>query len=236
MIFFNKKKENLKVCAFDKTLIMALIHRLRTPLNSARWLLESIIKDNSIKIEDKKTINESYNKIIESINITNEILNLIGDNRKLDLEKENFDLCFLIDNILKGLKYLVKEKKVTLEYNKCDNSIVFADKETIGLAIENILDNAIRYSPNGKVTILLKKDEGFLKLIVKDTGIGISPERLKNIFDGFMKIEHNIEMEPGRKGIGLYTTRKILEMNNGDIKIDSILDKGTTVEIILPIK
>ncbi len=235
MWFFSKnKKEDLRVCSFDKTLIMALIHRLRTPLNGARWVIEPMLKDE--KKIDEQLLGEAYNKIVESINITGEVLKLISDSKKLDLKKEKFDLCFLIDNILKNLKYLAKENNNILEYSKCDDCIVCADIETVELAITNIIDNAFRYSPNGKVSISCSREEDNLKLTVRDGGVGISPERLKNIFDGFLSVENKINMEQGENGIGLYTTRKILEMNGGSIKMDSILGKGTTVEVVLPLE
>ena len=236
MNFFKKKgkEEDLRMCSFDRTLIMALIHRLRTPLNGARWLLESnLSKEKDVNIQELK---ESYNKIIESINITEEVLNLFKDSKKLDFKKERFDLCLLIDNVLKNLKYLVQEKNNIVEYNRCTESTAFADMETVELAIINVVDNALRYSPNGKVIISVDKIDKDLRLIVKDTGVGISPERLKNIFDGFIKGENTIEMKPGKSGIGLYTTRKILEINGGSIKIDSTLNQGTTVTILLPIE
>ncbi|MFA5934312.1 MAG: HAMP domain-containing sensor histidine kinase [Candidatus Paceibacterota bacterium] len=233
MNFFKRKEkeEDLRMCSFDKTLIMALVHRLRTPLNGARWLLESIISEK--KDGDIQLVKESYNKVLESINITEEVLNLFKDSKKLDFKKERFNLCLLIDNVLKNLKYLVQEKNNIVEYNRCTEATAFADMETIELAIINVVDNALRYSPNGKVIISVDKISSSLRLIVKDTGVGISPERLKNIFDGFIKGENTIEMKPGKSGIGLYTTRKILEMNGGSIKIDSTLNEGTTVTILL---
>lgn len=235
MFFWKKnKKEEIKICSFDKTLVMALVHRLRTPLNGARWVLEPMIKDS--KDIDEQLLKESYNKIIEAINITTEVLNLMSDGKKAELKKEEFDLCVLIDNILNNLKYIAKEKNNTLEYNKCDYSIVFADRDTLELALTNVIDNAFRYSSHSKVFVSIVREDGILKLIVKDNGVGIAPEKLKNIFDGFLSSEYRMNMEPGKNGIGLYTTKKILEMNGGSIKIDSVLGEGTTVEIMLPIK
>ncbi|MDD4803872.1 MAG: HAMP domain-containing sensor histidine kinase [Candidatus Pacebacteria bacterium] len=236
MNFFKKKeeKENLIMCSFDKTLIMALVHRLRTPLNGARWLLESIISEK--KDGDIQSIKESYNKVIESINIIEEVLSLFKDSKKLGFKKEKFDLCLLIDNILKNLKYLVQEKNNVIEFNKNNDCVAFADMETVELAVINVIDNALRYSHDSKVVISVDKVDKDLKLVVKDNGIGISPERLSNIFDCSMKGESTIEMRPGRSGIGLYTTRKIIEMNGGSIKINSKLDEGTVVTILLPLE
>lgn len=236
MNFFKKKeeKDNLIMCSFDKTLIMALVHKLRTPLNGARWLLESVISKE--KGENIQPIKESYNKIVESINITEEVLNLFKDSKKLDFKKETFDLCLLIDNVLKNLKYLVQEKNNVIEFNKNNDCIVFADMKTIELAVINVIDNALRYSHDGKVIISVDKVDKDLKLVVKDNGIGISPERLSNIFDCSMKDKSIIEMKPVGSGIGLYTTRKIIEINGGSIKIDSKLNEGTVVTILLPLE
>jgi signal transduction histidine kinase len=231
---FFKKKEDLKICSFDRTLTIALTHRLRTPLNGARWALESII--SKAGNSEDKLIKESYNKVLESLNITSEILNIIGDNRKVELKKEKIDLCLIVDNILKSLEYLVKEKNITLGYTKCDHSTVYVDKRSIELAIMNIIDNAFRYSPNGNVYVSIDKQEKDVKLTIKDTGVGISHENLKKIFNNFFRGENAIEMEPGQSGIGLYTTQKILEINGGNIKIDSKVNEGTTVLISLPLE
>jgi signal transduction histidine kinase len=229
MIFF-KRKEHKNVFSFDRTLTIALAHKLRTPLNGARWALESIISKGE-NTEDK-LIKESYNKILESIDITSEILNIVGDNKKTELKKEKIDLHLVIDNILKSLECLVKEKNITLEYTKCDNCIVCIDKRSVELAIMNIIDNAFNYSPDGNVYISIDKQEKKVKLTVKDTGVGIPQKNL----DIFLKGENITETESGQGGIGLYVTQKILELNGGNLKIDSRVNEGTTVDILLPLE
>jgi len=239
---FNKKK-NKKFAAtsneeqFKDTFILALVHRLRTPLNGARWALDSVIGSETSE-DKKKTLNEGYNKIIDAINTVNEILK-VAEINSIDgftLRKEKINLCLVVDDILKCLDFLIKKNEITLEYdNKCDPLTIYGDKEVLDIGLSNIFDNAFRYSPKGKVIVSVSKEGSMVKIVIKDNGIGIDREDMKHIFEKFYRGKNAILMDPNESGVGLFSTKRIIEMHKGNISLDSEVNKGTTIEVRLPI-
>lgn len=238
-IFKNKKnKSTVKDEQFKDTFILALVHRLRTPLNGARWALDSVINSKNKEI-DKETLNEGYNKIISSINMVSDILKVAEINTKegsFNLNKESVNLCVIVGDILKNLDFLIKKKEITLEYSeKCNPLYIYGDKEVLYIGLINLFDNAFRYSPHGKVLVTLSKDGNLAKLSIKDNGIGIDKEDLGHMFEKFYRGKNAMLVDPNESGIGLYATKKIIEIHNGHISINSEINKGTEVEVTLPI-
>lgn len=223
---------------FKDTFILALVHRLRTPLNGIRWALDAVIKKEGDE-ENKKTLTEGYTKVIDSINTVNEILKVAEINSEdveMALKKEKINLCTVIDDILNNLDFLVKKKEITLVYDKkCDPTTVHADREVLSLGLTNFFDNAFRYSPKGTVTVTLSKEGSMAKLVIKDTGIGISREDLGHMFEKFYRGSNAKLIDPNESGVGLYATKKIIELHGGNVSINSELNVGTTIEVRLPI-
>ncbi len=222
---------------FKETYILALVHKLRTPLSGARWGLDMALKNKECK--DRDVLNESYNKIIEALNTIGEILKaaeMDSNERFANLRKEKINVCVIIEGILKDLDYLIKEKNINLQYDReCDPVTIFGDKKLLDLALTNIFDNAFRYSPNGTVTVTLSEEGNMAKLVLQDNGIGIERDDLKHMFEQFYRGKNAKELDQTQNGLGLFATRKIIEMHKGSIKIESELNKGTMVEVKLPV-
>jgi len=221
---------------FRENFIMALAHKLRTPLNGARWTIETVMAKESG--EQKELLREGYNKIIESINIVSQILKSTSYEsyeKFLEGGKEKVNLCIVIDDIIKNLNFLIKEKNITLDYKKCDSATIYGDEKMLDIGLTNLFDNAFRYSPNGKVSITLTKSAKYAKLVIKDNGIGISKEDSAHLYEKFFRGKNAKDLDPDESGIGLYTTKRIVEMHKGKIQIDSELNKGTTVEAVFPL-
>ncbi len=219
-----------------ENLVLALAHKLRTPLNGARWVIETLMSQE--EGEKKDLLRESHNKIIESINIVSEILkstNHESNDSLLEIKKEKVNLCNIVDGILKNLNFLIQEKNIELNYDKCDSATIYGDKKMLDIALTNLFDNACRYSPNGKVSVFLSKDISTATLVIKDSGIGISKEDLVQLYEKFFRGKNAKELDPDESGVGLFTTKKIIEMHNGEIKIESEVTKGTTVTVTLPL-
>jgi len=234
----DKKRLVVEKEQFRDTFILALVHKLRTPLNGARWALDSVINRQETG-ENKEIINEGYNKIISAINTVNEILKIAEINSEdgvFELKKEKLNLCVIISDILKNLDFLVKKNDVTLEYDyKCDPITVYGDKEVLEIGLTNLFDNAIRYSPKGKVIVTVNKENDVTRLVLKDNGIGINKEDFGHLFEKFFRGKNAKQTDSNESGIGLYITKKIIEMHQGKILIDSKENEGTTVEVSLPV-
>ena len=236
---FNKKCESpAKDEQFKEAYILALVHRLRTPLNGVRWALDSIIGDPNTD-ESVKILHDSQDKIIDAINMVSEILKVAEINLKqgpFNLNKERVDLCEIVDGILKNLDFLIKEKEITLEYNdKCAPVFIFADRRILDIGLTNLFDNAFRYSPKGKVVVNISSKENTVKLLIKDNGIGIDKDDFKHIYEKFFRGKNAKIIDPNQSGVGLYATKKIIEIHGGTIFLDSDTEKGTSVEVNLPV-
>lgn len=232
-----KKDKDLNSQQFRDVYVLALVHKLRTPLNGARWALDTVI--NKDDCNDKEILTETYNKIISAVNTVTDILKTAEINSKdgaLDLDKEKVNLCVIVEDILKNLDYLRQKKEVTVERgNICDPIAVYADKKVLEIGLNNIFDNAYRYSPKGTVRIDISREGNMAKLVVKDNGIGMTKEDMKHTFEKFYRGENAKLVDSNESGVGLYSTKKIIEMHKGEICIDSVDGKGTTIEVKLPI-
>jgi signal transduction histidine kinase len=233
-----KRTEQAGEEQFKDTYILALVHRLRTPLNGARWALDAAIKGETNQ-DNKELLNGSYNKIIDSINTVNEILKVAEINSAegdLKIRQEKINLCTVVDGIVNNLNFLKEKKEITLAYDKkCDPTFILGDAEMLSIALTNIFDNAYRYSPKGNVTVTISKEGSVAKLSVKDTGIGIEREDLKHMFEKFYRGKNAQMIDPNESGVGLYSTKRIIEMHGGNISVDSEVNHGTTIEVRVPI-
>lgn len=238
---FNKSADNKKAslekdAQFKDAFILALVHRLRTPLNGARWALDSVMNGAEV---DKKILNEGYNKVISAINMVNEILKVSEINSKdgpLNLKNEQINLSDMVEGILNNLDYLMKKKEINLDYdNNIEPIIILGDHDVLDMGLTNLFDNAFRYSPKGKVVVSVSKEDNMAKLVITDNGIGIDKEDLSHMFEKFYRGKNARLVDPNETGVGLYATKKIIEMHRGRISIDSEVNKWTEVIVKIPI-
>jgi len=111
---------------------------------------------------------------------------------------------------------------------------VQADPDRIREVITNLFDNAVKYTDSGKITLGLTGDDHVVQLRISDTGHGIRPEDTKHLFEKFYRVDNSNTRTVGGTGLGLFICRKIIELYNGRIWVDSVVDKGSTFYINLP--
>lgn len=222
-----------------KIFISSIIHDLRTPLFSIRGYLEGI-KKGIANTPDKlnRYIDISYDKA----NILNQLIddlytftkvNYIGMTPKFD----DIDLIHFVDNIVKGFHPLSSEKEITLktDYIIDKDSLVIGDKYLLSRALENIIGNAVRYTPNkGNILISVNRIDNNYSIKVKDNGMGIPPQEINSIFSPLYRGEKSRNRKTGGSGLGLSIAKQIIEKHKGCIKVWSNEGKGTIFEIILP--
>ena len=155
------------------------------------------------------------------------------DSKEMKLKAKNFDLNTLITEVVNDMGILARQKGITVDSILQDRVSVNADEKQIKRALINVLDNAIKYTlQNSSVILELNKENGFAKIKITDTGIGISEAELPHIFERFYRGDKS-HSSPGF-GLGLSITKVIIEAHRGKIKADSQLGKGTTFIISLP--
>gem|GEM_PF-2656822 len=223
--------ENVK-----KIFLTAMSHQLRTPLAATKWALE-IMLSNKEKF-DPNLLRAGYERVNQSLAIIGDILRtaeLEVNPKIVRIKKAPVLLDRFLSSIIDDLSYLAENKKVEVVHNKIGETYISADEKMLGLAVSSVIDNAIRYSPGGKVTINSKPEGNKIQIAVKDTGIGIDSADFEYIFQKFYRGKNAMLIDPNESGIGLYAARKIIELHGGQISLDSALNKGTTVTITLPL-
>jgi len=217
--------------------IMITSHQLRTPLTEMRWSLDEIIRHGNLEEKFQMLLKKTLESVSRLANIVDDMLKTRAFEVKNHiLKKTAVDAAGLIADILNDRELFAKQKNVSLNFAKPDKKIMLdADKDKIRIAIENMIDNAIRYSPNGKVNISLGVESKMAKIVVEDSGIGIDLGDQKRIFTKFFRTKNAMLVQPDGSGIGLYATKNIIEQHGGSVNFFSELNKGTKFIVTLPL-
>ncbi len=215
-------------------------HELQTPLAAVKNSLYLLQTSNFGKLNEKQlellglatNNNERLARLVQTLLDTTRIQ---GGDWKLELTHVSYNE--LINDIVKEYKplYAAKKVKLTVEVPK-EAIMIDADPHLLRIACKNLIDNALKYTPEGSVTISLKKDGKGPIFSVTDTGIGLSDEAKKHLFTQFNRSEEAIAISPDGYGIGLHFTRLIVRRHGGDVAVTSEKGKGSTFTINLPKK
>ena len=222
------KMENMR-----KNLTSDISHELRTPLTSIQTHLEAMI--DGIWEPSKERLNSVNEEVIRLSNLVNQLKNLAKFDSyedKLNLKNEN--LTQLIKNIIYNNESYALDKNIRIKYELEDVNANI-DKEKISQVIINLISNAIRYTNlNGEILIKLYKKSDFIKIIVKDNGIGIPEESLDYIFERFYRVDKSRCRNTGGTGVGLTICKSIVDLHKGKIEVKSKLNEGSEFIITLP--
>ncbi len=214
-------------------------HELRTPLTSLKSALEVNLRDKKLTLSGAKTlITESIDEVNKLTSLSDSLLTLAQYQKSNTYSKfENLSLVQIIEESIKKIKPLADKKSITIKNIITDfefrgNSYGLIDLFTI------LLDNAIKYSPAKKsITLTSKKLDGHLKISVIDQGVGISQQDLPHIFDRFFRSDTaRSRSETGGYGLGLAIAKKIVDSHRGTISVKSVVSKGTTFIVQLPLR
>ena len=221
-----------------KDFIAHLSHEFKTPLTTIKSYSEMLVDGEINKVETKK---EFYNIInIEADRLASLVQNLLSISRmemgNLTINKALVNTDSLIKDSFAAIETAANNKNIFLEKNISENSpSLVGDKELLKVAIINILNNAVKYTPeNGKVTFSHYDQNGFIIFDVTDTGYGISEEDLPNIFDKAYRSQDPHVRETSGSGLGLAITQEIIQLHGGEIEVNSESGRGTNFAIKLP--
>ncbi len=215
-------------------------HEIRTPLNSILGFSD-LLKENS---NNPQLIQQYSNIIISSgknlLNLINDIIDISKiESNQLDIVKEPFVINQLIENTFQAFKNnkALNEKSINLELqNLIDyNLTINSDELRIQQIINNLLNNAIKFTDNGSIKIISTFQDHFLSIIIEDTGIGIDEDKQSIIFDRFRQEDINTTHFYGGSGLGLSISRSLAQMLGGDIFLKSKKGKGSQFEFKLAI-
>lgn len=213
-------------------------HNLRTPLTIALGYIDNMIFEKKYSDSDQKHLQAVFSSLNRLSVITEELL-IISQNDEKDMpytfQKENY--LDIVDNVISKYKPLAEEKGLVIEYKKpkIAPAEISLDKAKIDLALSNLVDNAIKFTEKGTVTITVFKKEKNIIFEVRDTGKGIPKENIKNLFSKFYQGKKSqYDYIPGI-GTGLYVTKLIVKAHNGEVWVKSEVEKGSIFSMSLPI-
>lgn len=218
--------------------IAHLSHEFKTPLTSIKSYSEMLLDGEVDEAETKK---EFYNIInTEADRLSSLVQNLLSISRmemgNLTINTALVKTDLLVKDTFAAIETAASNKNIFIEKNVSENSpSLMGDKELLKVAIINILNNAVKYTPqNGKITFSLFNQNGDIMFDVVDTGFGISPKDLPNIFDKTYRSADTHVREESGSGLGLAITQEIIQLHGGDIEVYSESGKGARFTIKLP--
>jgi two-component system sensor histidine kinase BaeS len=211
-------------------------HELRSPLASIRGNLEiSLRKDRPVD-EYKEVIRTSLKETDRAIDLLKNMHLLASSNLKpLEHLKDHVDLKMILTELLNSYKSLADSKGISFEVADISNVICICDESLIKRAIENILDNSLKYTPEGgSIKINTYEDSEKTYLAIKNDCSGFSKEDIQHIFEPFFRGKSRMHKTIEGQGLGLYIARHIIRSHNGDITINIADDNVFSVTISLP--
>ena len=217
--------------------ISMVSHQLRTPLVAVQQYFEVILGGmvGEVSEEQKNMLNRSKIRIDELIQLIKEWLDFAKiDANKLVGELKPTNLIPILSKILDSLQSLAKQNNVTLKMDIPENlTLISGNTNVLEQVFLNLVENSIRYNKDdGNVTITAGMENGYVKVEVSDTGIGISKHDIPFIFDQFYQVKRGNRTDG--TGLGLSIVKKIIDAHFGTIEVTSELEQGTTFKILLP--
>lgn len=216
-------------------------HQLRTPLTGLHWAVENILKLAENNPEIKSVAQEALVVAERSLKITNDLLDVSKiEEGKFGYSFKPTDLSQFIETTTKETKPLASQYGISVEFSPSPTPLpeVFIDESRLSAVLLNLIDNAIRYNTkNGRVVVSLAKEASgnFARISVADTGIGISKDDIKNLFQKLYRGSNAAQVEPNGSGLGLYIAKNIIKRHGGVMGVESELNRGSTFWFTIPL-
>ncbi|WP_340817966.1 HAMP domain-containing sensor histidine kinase [Methanolobus sp. WCC4] len=215
-------------------------HELRTPLNSIIGFSEMLIDGVAGELNEKQdhyasNISNSGKHLLA---IINDILDLSKiEAGEMELNLEELSVKDIIDDVVLTLGPLVSRNNLTLDVSNTEETFIMADRKKLRQIFLNLVGNSIKFTPaEGNISIYSSQRENMIDICVNDTGIGISPEDQEKLFEPFKQLDSALSRKYDGTGLGLSLVRKLTEMHNGTISVESEVGKGSTFTVSLPLK
>lgn len=237
---YQRRSELLTQVEQLKTNFISLVtHDLKTPVARIQGLAEVLLRKPNLNLTDNdrtrlKNIILSADELNHFISSILELSRIETDPVQLNFESK--DVNVLIEKSVQEFSSQIKSKKIDLTCCLEPMFPIKLDTSLISKVLNNLIDNAIKYSPHGsRIVIESKEEDNFVVISIKDEGIGISLEEQQNLFTRFYRVKNDTTTSIPGTGLGLYLTKYFIEIHKGQVKIESKVGEGSTFQISLPI-
>jgi len=236
-VLFRRLKE---VDKMKDDFISIASHELKTPMAAIKGYLSMIFEGVAGTVDQKAKghLEKVYANVKRLDVLVNELLDVSRlEQQRIQFDMQPVDVSQIIKQIINELQVKADEKKLYIKYQNLPDPkpMIFADPERIGQVLDNVIGNAIKYTQKGGIEIFHQIDNGKLKTMVKDTGIGMSPEDRTRLFEQFYRIQNEKTMDIPGTGLGLWITRELVRRMNGEIYADSMEGVGSQFAIVFSI-
>jgi PAS domain S-box-containing protein len=229
------KEAALQLSRAKDMFISVMSHEIRTPLNAVIGMSHLLLDDNTVEIQKENLgiLKFSAENLMTLINNVLDFTKIETGN--IELEKVNVDLCELVQSVSHSMQFNVSEKKIYLKH-AIDEAIpktVIGDSARLCQVLLNLVGNAIKFTEKGGVTISLNVIEQTerdvkIRFAVSDTGIGIAADKINTIFESFKQAEADTSRKYGGTGLGLAITKRLIELHDARVNVDSVPGQGST--------
>ncbi|MBI5150947.1 MAG: HAMP domain-containing histidine kinase [Candidatus Pacebacteria bacterium] len=239
---FNSMVANLReLDRLKSDFISVAAHQLRTPLSGVKWVLKLLLDGDlgAVNNDQKGMLKRGYETNEKMIQLVNDLLNVSRiENGKFGYRFEKNDFMKLIRTLVENAELPSKERNidVRLENHAGDILEFLFDPEKLLIALQNLVDNAIKYTlPGGRVTIVIKPQGDYVQVKVSDTGVGIPNADVPKLFSKFFRAANVIHLQTDGSGLGLFIVKNIILRHGGQIWVDSTEGKGTVFTVVIPV-
>ncbi len=210
-------------------------HELRSPLTAVRGNLDLLKRGAADDPTERAQMIEAMDSETARMSrLVSDLLLLARQDAGIPIARHPVELDTLLLEIYRQAQITARGIKVTLGAE--DQAIIVGDRDRLKQVLLNLVDNALKYTPQGgEVTLSLTKDDAWVKISVRDTGIGIAPDDIPNLFDRFYRVDKARSRDAGGTGLGLAIAKSVVDAHNGKITVESELGKGSTFTVWLPL-
>jgi two-component system phosphate regulon sensor histidine kinase PhoR len=235
VVMFHDITEVKRVEKIKKDFVVNVSHELRTPLTSIKGFVETLEEESGgknreyVKIIKRNT--ERLTNIVEDLLLLSEL-----EEKGTTLHREACDFKTMLENVQRIFEHRLAAKGLVMKIEiPADLPVIMADSFKLEQVFINLIDNAIKYTEHGGITITLACINSVMHITVRDTGIGIPSEHLPRIFERFYVVDASRSRQLGGTGLGLSIVKHIVLLHQGTIDVHSSSEAGTTFHITLPI-
>lgn len=231
-----KKLKELDI--LEKNFVNMVTHELKTPL-TASFLHIGILENLKEKLPESEknsleTLKRNCKRLNHLINNLLEVTRIQSKRFRLRIRKTNLKEC--IEEVAKEYKVISKKKGIKLIVKIDKIPTIRADEERVKTILNNLIGNAVKFTRKGSVTIKAKKQDKYVLVNVKDTGVGISKKDVPKLFELFWKAKGDFKKYYNGVGLGLPISKNLIELHGGEMNVKSVSGKGSTFSFKLPIK